>query len=229
MLVVALGTAVTAILVPAIGLYLYRALLSSGGAIRGVIDAYTRLIFGQSEEQVALQRTNMVLGESTIATNDLAVADERLAIASGRSGGLAGLGAVKKVAPAVVGAGGSGLVGVAALGAALYVTARQTKALFEGKTWDPLHVQGATRTVEHGLHTGFDYDRHYAAHYADTARSHIAAGAEGLWHDVFGGGSSGTSIGSGRQRLHIVAHVYLDGKEVTRSVVKQTKATAARM
>ena len=42
------GTAITAILVPAIGLYLYRALLSSWGAIRSALSAYARLITGQS-------------------------------------------------------------------------------------------------------------------------------------------------------------------------------------
>ncbi|MGH3265544.1 MAG: phage tail tape measure protein, partial [Trebonia sp.] len=76
--VIGLASAFTMILVPAIGVYLKRALLGADGAIMTVLRGYRRLLTGQSEEDAALRRTQRQLAMTTGETDALAAADARL-------------------------------------------------------------------------------------------------------------------------------------------------------
>ena len=85
--VLGLAGAVSLVLVPAIGVYLYRALLSSGGAIRTVIQGYANLISGQTAEQLALARTDGALGQTTGETYQLVAANRALGGAADTTAG----------------------------------------------------------------------------------------------------------------------------------------------
>jgi TP901 family phage tail tape measure protein len=212
-LIVALGGAITAVLVPAIAVYLKRALLSSQGSIMAVLNAYKRLILGQTEEDASLARM-----DAALAANDAAL---RTNAAAARTDGLSPLAGaapkITKAAPVAAGMGGSGVLGLAALGGGIYAAARDTKAILAGKAaWDPLHITKYVRGTEinHGLAVGFDYGRHQIAHAASS-----------LWDDLTDHHPTTTPP---RTRAHIVAHVYIDGKQVTATVKQNVKRTANR-
>lgn len=238
-LAITLASVVTAVLVPAIGLYLYRALLSSGGAIRSVIGAYSRLIFGQTEEQLALQRTNIVLGEQTVLTGRLAGEDLALAGASstaaGRAGGLAGAGRGigGKLLGAASLAGGGYLAGSLIRGnSGSTVSSHQTNSQnirsVLGDMVEGGGIGAGLGSVIPGVGTVIGGAVGTAAGGIYGERHQIGSALKTGWDDLFGGGSSGTSVPTGRSRLHVVAHVYIDGKEVKNATVKYTKAQAAR-
>lgn len=69
---IALGGAVSAVLVPAMGLYLYRALFKTSGAIRTVLQGYGNLIRGNHAEQTALKQTSAQLTLTSDETENLA-------------------------------------------------------------------------------------------------------------------------------------------------------------
>jgi TP901 family phage tail tape measure protein len=89
----ALGGAITLVLVPAIGVYLKRALLSEKGALMTVVDWYKKLIASQLAQRTSLGETDAALGanDAALATNtgDLAVNDAASVAKSG--GAVAGL------------------------------------------------------------------------------------------------------------------------------------------
>lgn len=238
--VLAFGLAgvITATLVPAIGLYLYRAMFSAGGAIRSVIGGYQRLIFGQTEEQVALARTNGILAEQTGLTNGLAGADTRLAGASeetalGRSGGLAGLGGGigGKLLTAGALAGGGIIAGSLIRGSAgatlssKETTANQIRTVL-GDMGEGAGIGAAVGSFIPGVGTLVGAGVGAAAGGIYGERHQIGHALSSGWDDVFGGGSS--SPAPARTRAHLVAHVYIDGKEVTKAVTKNVKSSAAR-
>ncbi|MGH9089986.1 MAG: phage tail tape measure protein [Acidimicrobiales bacterium] len=115
-----LAVVIGAVLVPAIAVYLRRALLSTNGAIMTVVRGYGDLARGNNTERIALQRLQAQLGETTGATDGLAAADARLggaassaagkvaledeAMAGGGVGSIGGVGSVAREA-----AGGAGL------------------------------------------------------------------------------------------------------------------------
>lgn len=68
----ALGGVISAVLAPAIGLYLYRALFKSGGAIKTVIQGYGNLLKGNDAEQIALKKTAEQLTLTSEETENLA-------------------------------------------------------------------------------------------------------------------------------------------------------------
>jgi TP901 family phage tail tape measure protein len=220
-LVMLLGGAITAILVPAIGVYLKRALVSSEGSIMAVLNAYKRLILGQSAEDAALERMDGALAVNTRA----------LRVNAGAAGTDDAAGIPKvlpKAAPAVVGAGGAPLLSAAAWGATAYATGRDLKALLgKAKPWDPLHVTKYLRgsEINHGIAVGYDVDRHVAAHGLDIARHQIASTASNLWHDIDGGGGTKTLP---RGVIRNQVYVYIDGKQVTASVKSHVRKAAAR-
>lgn len=67
-----LGTMVASVLVPAMGLYLYRALFKSGGAIKTVLQGYANLLRGNNSEQLALKKTADQLTLTADETENLA-------------------------------------------------------------------------------------------------------------------------------------------------------------
>jgi TP901 family phage tail tape measure protein len=243
-LVIGLGGVITAVLVPAIGVYLYRALLSSGGAIRSVLSAYARLFGAQSAEDVALGRT-----DAALATNDAAYAANARAAAAA-DGGASGAGGLKGL---TMGAGSK--VGLGALTASIvapllnqYAGPQLKKALgTSGKTvgmdalsgammgmyfgpegaalgaalgaayGDRKNLPGQVKNLASGLHSGFDYDRHQVAHVASS-----------LWDDITGKGGGGSTTMPRGGRLNVHAHLYVDGKEIKNVTAKQVKAQAAR-
>lgn len=209
-LVIGLGTAVTAILVPAIGLYLQRALFSSRGAIMSVLRAYQRLILGQSAEDASLARM-----DGALATNDAALRANARAIKADAGTGVAG-GAGRVAA----GTGAGIFADVAGLGLTAYGTFRDIPAFLHGKKpFDPLHVTRYAKAsvLNHGLATGYDYDRHQVAHLADVAKGAI--------EDLFDGGNAPPPP---RARAVLHANLYIDGKHVTAAVKQNVKKTAAR-
>ncbi len=244
-LTIALGTAVTAVLVPAIGLYLYRSLLSTGGAIRSVISAYSRLILGQTAEQAAMERTNAILVTQTAETNTLAGADQRLALASdevsvsqgGRVGGLAGLG--RGVGGKVLGAAGLAAAGYLG-GQMIRGNAGSTLSSNQSNSQKIRSVLGdmaegagagaAIGSVIPGVGTAIGAGVGAAAGGIYAERHQIAHAATSAWDDIFGGGSSQPTFHTStpRAKLHVVAHVQIDGKDVTAATVKTVKKTAAR-
>ena len=80
-----LGVVISAVLVPAIGIYLRRSLLSANGAIMSVFSGYKRLILGQTQEQAALARTDAALARTTAQTRALSAADRSLSTTSSES------------------------------------------------------------------------------------------------------------------------------------------------
>lgn len=236
-LAIGLGTAVTAVLVPAIGVYLYRALLSSGGAIRTVIRGYGGLISGQTAEQLSLARTDASLAATTGATERLAGADAGLA-GSSRTGGLAGL--------------GGGMGGMLIKGAALAGGGYLAGSLIRGKNGATLSsgqsTSGKIRTVGGdiiegagigagigtlipipGLSTALGAGIGAVAGGVYGERHQIGSALDRGWDDLFGGGGSKQSSATPARKLIVQNHitVEIDGKKVTKAVTKRTKATAA--
>lgn len=72
---VGLATAITLVLVPAIGVYLKRALLSTGGSINTVIKAYGRLFGAQAAEDasIGVEDAALATNDASLATNDAAL------------------------------------------------------------------------------------------------------------------------------------------------------------
>jgi len=239
-----LALVITALLVPAIGVYLKRSLLSAGGSINTVIAGYKRLLSSQTEEQVALARTDIALNSTTAATERLAVADGALTGASTT----AAAGAARGGAGGLLGAGG-GLGGKLLGGLGLAVGGWMVGDMIQ-------HGNGSTITNGHsklqnleslggdmakgagigallgnvipipgvGAGLGAVVGATGGAIYAD--RHQIGHQLTRGWDDLFGGGSS--SNNPKPLQVRVDNHVYLDGKEVTKAVTKTTKATTAR-
>jgi TP901 family phage tail tape measure protein len=156
---IGLASVVGAVLVPAIGVYLYRALLSSGGAIRTVITAYKRLILGQSEEQAAMVSTDAELGtnDAALGTNDAALAANDAAVAlntadlaandAARGAGLFGLGGG---ALGLAGFGGAAL-GVGATLYGLHVLGTHANSVFQHQQVKLLKSKSAIEKQIHAL------------------------------------------------------------------------------
>jgi hypothetical protein len=229
-LLIGLGSVITAILVPAIGLYLKGALLSSSGAIMGVLRAYQRLIFGQSEEQVALARM-----DGSLSVNDAALRANAGALTSDdaaamRTGGLAGAGG---------GLGGkflgaAGLAGAGLLASSL-IPGRYTlnsKASATSQTESILKSTLAGAGIGAGIGSFFGPEGTLigggiggASGAIYSERSQIASVGRGAWDDLFGGGSPAPPP---RSRLNVHAHLYVDGKQMTTTVKQNVKKAAAR-
>lgn len=225
-LVIGLGTAITAILVPAIGVYLYRALLGQGSAIRAVLNAYMRLIGGQTAEQVALSRT-----DAALATNDVALRTNTGALTSddaaalGRTGGAGRLGTLGKVAAGV---------GVAAAGVTAYqlTTSYLNSTKQKGLGHD---VIGAGVDVANWLGLGPKQVAQQQTHslLGPATVSWLQEIASGEIHDKsMSAAGAGSELSLGGFSVHPLSqahvHVYIDGKDVTRATVKHVKSTAAR-
>lgn len=231
---IGLGTAVTAVLVPAMGLYLYRALASVGGGLKNLISGYASLIGGQSAERAALAETDASLGEATLATERLAAADEAAGGAGlGVGGGAGGVG----LGGRLIGAGSLGLTGLVAgslirgkAGASITPGESRANVLrsFFGDTGEGALLGASIGSVIPGVGTllGAGIGGVGGAVYSE--RHQIASALTTGWHDLFGGGSHTAASSAPVRSDNVNVHVYLDGKELTKSVVKQTKATVAR-
>ena len=229
--IVALGGVITAILVPAIGLYLKGALLSSSGAIMSVLRAYQRLIFGQTEEQVALGRMDASLGVNDAALQANAGALTSDSAAATRTGGLAGIGGGTM---GVLGRLGLGALGGYMAGqiirgnAGSSLSTRQTNTAnvrtLLGDVGEGAILGGTVGSVIPGVGTllggalGGLGGAIYGGH------TQITGALTHGWDDLFGGSPAPPP----RTRAHIVAHVSIDGKDVTATVKQNVKRTAAR-
>ena len=238
-LALALGGVITAVLILAIGVYLYRALLSSSGAIRTVVSGYTRRILGQTAERVALERTTAILTTETGATYKLVAADEKLATISceaGLSGGPGGLGgtggglANKALKAATIVGVGYTVASMAQNGAPNALTDKETRkqmvqtVLGEMGKGAALGAGVGSFAGPEGTAIGAGVGAAAGGIYAE--RHQIGHAASSLWDDVFNHGSSQPTLP--RTRAHLVADVYIDGKEVTKAVSKNVKSTAVR-
>ncbi len=244
----ALGAVITGVLAPAIGVFLYRSLLSSGGAIRSVIQGYVQLFSAQTAEQAALAKTDIALTSTTGATYRLVAADRSLTGAS--AGSAAGGAGMKGLAGGALGKLGMGAM-VAAIATPLlnqFLGKPMQKALgSRGKTdaMDALTgaemgmmfgpegmAAGALLGALYGERGHLKKDAHMAIHGLDAARHEGAH----LFDDLFGGGGGSSSSSSSAQHVATLprgvirnqVYVYIDGKEVTETVVKYTKRKAAR-
>lgn len=247
--VLGLAGAVSAVLVPAIGVYLYRSLLSSGGAIQSVIRGYAKLISGQTAEQIALKRTNTQLAASTGETNALAAADARLGGASESAAGKialeddASMGGSAGLKAGMAGVAGK-LMGAGALAYGGYlagslVRGKNGTVLKTGKSFsssartlggDMLEGAGAGAAIGSvipGVGTVIGAGVGAAAGGIYAEHSQIASTVSHGWDDLFGGGSTPSSPKPIAIHNHVT--VEIDGKQVTKVVNKRTKATAARM
>jgi TP901 family phage tail tape measure protein len=246
---IGLATAITAVLAPAIGVYLYRALLSSGGAIRTVLQGYANLISGNTQEQIALSRTDAALAgnDAALATNDKALLTNT-AERDGTGGIVGGTG---------VGIGGK--LGVSALGltagylggnlirgkSSVSMTNRQSAGanvrsllgdMGEGAAAGavlgnaiPIPGVGAGIGAGVGAVAGGVVAEHASIeHGLDIAAHHIKSLGDDVWDKIFGGGPSASSARVAAPAQNISITLYLDGKDITKSVRKQIKATASR-
>jgi TP901 family phage tail tape measure protein len=226
-LLIAIGGVITAVLVPAIGLYLQRALMSSSGAIMSVLSAYRRLIFGQTEEQVALGRM-----DGSLAVNDAALRANAGALTSDdaaamRTGGLAGAGG-GMIGKLAMGAGAYYAASLAQGSASSALSTRQSNVAnlrtLLGDAGKGAAIGGTIGSIVPGPGTAIGATAGALGGTIYAGRSQIAGAATGAWDDVFGGGTPAPP----RTRAHIVAHVTLDGKDVTASVKQNVKRTANR-
>jgi TP901 family phage tail tape measure protein len=227
-LVIGLGTAVTAVLVPAIGLYLQRALLSSSGSIMSVLRAYRRLILGQSAEEVALGRmdASLVANDAALRTNAGALYGDEAA-----GTGVGGAKGLKALLGGVAGKAGLGALTASIVAPLLnqYAGPQLKKALGgRGKTdaMDALtgamlgmyfgpegaavgaglgalygergHLGSDLKNLRHGVASGFDYDRHQFAHIGADVRHDAAHWLDDI--NPFGGGGGGGGGGSSTPR-----------------------------
>jgi hypothetical protein len=220
----ALGTVITAVLVPAIGVYLFRALLSSGGAIRTVMTGYANLIRGQTAERISLAETDASLTGTTVATGRLAAADDALAASS--KGGLGGM--------ASKGIGAGGYLAAATAGYAAYQgTSYMLKHNIGGSGTDVTNW-GVNAANWLGMGPKQVASQHTKALLAPATIKFLDDVATGKTHNnqitesaaKLELKTAGLKIPKGR--FLIEARVYLDGKQLTNSVVKTVKQTAAR-
>lgn len=246
---IGLGVAISSVLVPAIGVYLYRALLSSGGAIRTVVSGYGNLISGQSAEQIALKRTQQQLAATTGETTALASADAKLGGASEATAGKialeddAAVGGSAGLKSGLAGAAGK-LIGAAGLAYGGYLAgslvrgkAGTTLSTGQSKTQmvrtvggDMLEGAGAGAAIGSvipgvGTIIGAGVGAVGGGVYAE--RHQIGSALKSGWDDLFGGGQP--SAASKPITIHNHFTVALDGKQVAKVVQKRTKAVAARM
>ena len=96
-----LGVVISAVLPPAIGIYLRRSLLSANGAIMSVFSGYKRLILGQTQEQATFARTDAALAkddrpdQGSVCRRSLAVDDlVQSLVGGGKSSSLSGIGSL---------------------------------------------------------------------------------------------------------------------------------------
>lgn len=261
----ALGGVVTAVLAPAMGLYLFGALKRLTGPLRMLIRGFGTLVGGQTAEQIAAARTDAALGaeDASLVGNDtgLAVNDRALLTnaadraASGGGGlpvgrspmggasgltsaltklGLGGLAATiamplinqatQKKLIHLVGRQAQGVMGDAAAGAmAGMFLGPEGAALGAGigaLYGDRTHLLHNLKNVGEAEHRGV----HNAVHGLDIVRHEGAH----LWDDVFGGGHASTTPNTRPITVRVDNHLYIDGKEVTKVVQKNIKATASR-
>jgi TP901 family phage tail tape measure protein len=276
----ALGGAIALVLVPAIGVYLKRALLSNEGSLMTVFRAYRRVITGTDAETEAVRRYNRILdaNDAALAGNTGALDREAAAeTRAARAGGLGGLGAGGMRGPAGTvaadaergglrgflgrGVTAGGLAGgpeglVAA--AAGYGAYKGTMTILQhNPTLGKPLIHAATdvvswlgmgpQIVKPSAHAGSAMVPYLTSILEGKTKLHgnvTMADIRSQYQDATGHAWVNHNITSaytdqfkkpgvgqaelGPNRPHLVAHVYLDGKEITASVTKKVKANAAR-
>lgn len=252
----ALGEVITAVLAPAIGLYLYRALFKSGGAIKTVLAGYKNLLIGNDAEQIALKKTATQLSLTTAETDALAASDTRL---GGAATTAAGKIAVEDEALMSEGAAGKAgmLGGMKGIGGKL-----MGGAMLAGMGWTVgtmiQNGQGSTvhqgQSVAHAVESeGGDIVKGAGIGAAIGSfipipggtllggavgglggaaygmRHQIGHDVSSAWHDLgdlFGGGDS-PSVPKGAIQVHVHPVIEITGKPLTKVMTKQTKKSAA--
>jgi TP901 family phage tail tape measure protein len=243
-MVIALGGALTAILIPAMGVYLVRAFLGGGGAIRTVLTGYRNLLLGQSAEKASLMELDGTLTTTSGATYRLVAANDALA-GSERTAGLAG--DAEAAGTSAAGRGGflglgKGVVGKAAGGLAVaaagYTAYQMTSQYLNSTKQRGLGhdvIAGASRIADW---FGVGPDQVAAAHakalLSPTTIQFLDKLATGTETDrkisAKDAAAQLMQIGNPTRlgQTPVQVHVYLDGKEITKTVYKHTKAKAAR-
>ena len=223
---IGLATALTAIVAPAIGVYLYRALLSSGGAIRTVIAGYGQLI-GMSPSVVAAN------DEVAASENTVAAAADRVATANGIGrggvGGAAGIGG--KAVGAAAGILGAYMVGGAIRGnsgTAVNNSSSNSAKIrsFLGDVGEGALAGATIGSIIPGVGTVIGGAAGAAVGGVVAERHQIGAALTHGWDDLFGGGGSHGTPRTITVQNHVV--VEIDGKQVAAAVKKNTRASAAR-
>ena len=242
---IGLGSAIMMVLVPAIGVYLYRSLLSSGGAIRTVIGAYSRLITGQSLEGAAMAKTQAQLAalDTGLVGNDAALGTNAAA-ARGDAGAWTTLDAAIARGAAGTGAGGAaaaaggkaaGAGGLAAwlspttmaLGGVAVAGAVPLSQLVKGGAWPSgLDPKALVAAFPHG-YTAADLASVHGTNLSSTTSKLEALSDEYILKHPQGFSQSEQQAARGFV-VHNHITVELDGKQVSKAVTKTTKATVAR-
>jgi TP901 family phage tail tape measure protein len=243
-----LAGAVTAILVPAMGVYLKGALLSTNGAIMTTIGGYKKLLGMQTAEDAGL-----VTNDAALATNtaDLAVND------AARTAGSAG--AVASLLKFLGGKGGAA-VGVAAVLEGLHLLGNHGNKVLKSekmpsiKSAKALEDKIATLKTQLKVHTTDnplgaveswgpfgDLGRWATAEkipYLDTNSAGTIAQDkvqlsqyEAQLREMQKKDPSGWTKIDGQKMINLnsTIHVNIDGKQVAKAVVRQTKKKAALM
>lgn len=209
-----LATVVTAVLGPAIGIYLKDRFLAAGGAMSKVIGGYKNLILGTYAEDTALASNDasLVANDAAITTNT----GELVANNRARSGGAVGL--VKKIG------GGSGVVGLGALAipaAAGFAIEQGLAGPFGLITHKPT---ARDRAVYNASKSGLAGSIHSKADFNDLRG--LSLGGLHLGGLDIPHGAAPSAFTAPQQQIH--THVYINGKEILKSVQTQTKKAAAR-
>jgi hypothetical protein len=232
----ALGGVVMAVLAPAIGLYLYRALLSAGGGIKNLINGYGMMIRGQTAEQAALAKTDASLTLATGETYRLVAADRALAGASVGGAGAGAAGGARGLFGKAMGAATIGAVGYTAAsmvsGGNGYTDNPSASRSAQLRSFGGAVLGGATTGAmigtmfgPEGTIIGGALGAGTGAVYAE--HNQIGHALSSGWDDLFGGGNHAAAART-RPTLQANVNVFLDGKQLANAVAKQTKATASR-
>lgn len=233
----ALGGAVTAVLVPAMGVYLKGALLSTNGSIMRVVRGYGNLIGIQSEAQRSIAGVDGALAgeDASLAVNDRALltnsADSR-GLGGGGLGGSAGIGS-KLLKGGMYAAGGVLAGGMIRGSNGSTINPNQTNSqklrTFFGDTAEGAGIGAGIGSIIPGVGTVIGGVAGGAAGALYSERHTIGSTLKSGWDDLFGGGQHASTAPNSRPlTVHNYVTVEIDGKEVTKKVVKQTKRTAAR-
>jgi hypothetical protein len=248
----ALGTAITGVLVPAMAVYLKGALLKTNGALMTVFRGYGNVISGQSAEQIALGRTNASLAgnDAALAGNDASLAGndralltntaDRAGSGGGLAGGAGGLAAAKSAAMKL----GMGAL-VASMATPIfnqYARKPLTKAIgARGET----DVSDALTGAEMGMFLGPEgalAGAGLGALYGE--RGHLAQDAKNIghvgnqighdfksgWDDLFGGGATSKSSPAPihARNIHVSSSLKVAGKPIAVANSNYNKQVAAR-
>jgi len=205
---IALGGAVTAILAPAMGLYLVRSIGNATGAIGNMIQGYRQLITGQTAERAALLRTDGALATTTAETRALSAAEV-----------VAGRGMLALIAALLSYEATMKLLQKTPLGKLLLQDVADPIAHLFNKAPQDVAKQETQKLLTYS--TIKFLDDVASGETVDKSLSASAAASELK--------EAGLSVPAPpRARTHIVAHVSLDGKEITASVKQNVKRKANR-